>query len=339
VILFRSLLLTMVCQCVAAAAFAQGQAARVPAERSRIADAGLVVEIVDLTPRFLDFYHAAADADPETRWTIWSERYGFAAVPPTPEGMRIARTLLDQAWPRYADALPLIRRGAAAIEPPPLTMLRTVAGLLELEGPFELQLVVFVGAFDGNAFTAGQDDQPVVAVPVEMDAAERALVLAHEMTHAVHLVTAGLSGGWERSIAETIVQEGLAMHVTKAVAPGRDDRAYIEHSPGWYDAGMAGAGAILEGLLPELDKSDSDTVFRFTMGSGATGLEREAYLAGWLVVGEWLTRGQSLAEIARIPADAMSGVVRETMLALLATEWPRAAALSKSAAACRDRTR
>jgi hypothetical protein len=44
----------------------------------------------------------------------------------------------------------------------------------------------------------------------------------------------------------------------------------------------------------------SEDVMRFTMGTGPAGVEREAYYAGWLVVGHWLRQGMTPAEIARI---------------------------------------
>jgi len=317
----RRLLASIVCM------FSLGQVAQAPAQeppkklpvvRSEVVDGQRTLHVADLSPRFLDFYQAAVGKDPETRWKLWNEKYGFAAVPPTPEGLQIARKLLDEAWPRYADALPLIRKGVAAMEPRPEAVLAKVADLLGLEGPFEMQVTAYVGAFDGNAFTAAQGHQPMVAVPLEMDAAQRALVFPHEMTHAVHIATAKLSGGWERSIAETIMQEGLAMHVAQAVSPGRDVRDYIEHKPGWYDAAMSKSDAILRGLLPDLGKSDSPTVFRYTMGTGNTGTEREAYVAGWLVVGELLKEGKSFREIARIPSADMADVVRSTIDRMIA---------------------
>lgn len=45
------------------------------------------VDIVDLTPRFLDFYQQATreDLTPDSRWALWEELYNFAGVPPTPE--------------------------------------------------------------------------------------------------------------------------------------------------------------------------------------------------------------------------------------------------------------
>lgn len=317
----KRLFASIVCVLAVAPALAQAPAQptkKVPPARSEIVDGQRRLQIVDLSPRFLDFYQAAANVDADARWQLWNEKYGFAAVPPTPEGTQLARKLLDEAWPRYPQALPLIRKGAAAMEPKPEAVLKKVADVLGLDGPFSMQVTVYVGAFDGNAFTMAQDRKPIVSVPLEMDAAQRALVFPHEMTHAVHIATAGLSGGWERSIAETIMQEGLAMHVAQTVTPGRDVRAYIEHKEGWYDAAMAKSDAILRGLLPELEKSDSPTVFRYTMGTGNTGTEREAYVAGWLVVGELLKEGRSFPQIARVPSADMPALVRTTIGHILA---------------------
>lgn len=56
-------------------------------------DSFLTIRTTDLTPRFLDFYRAAGQpgVGPEERWALWRERYGFAAVPPTAQGMAMAR--------------------------------------------------------------------------------------------------------------------------------------------------------------------------------------------------------------------------------------------------------
>lgn len=289
---------------------------RVPAVRTTLVDGQLRLDVVDLAPRFLDFWTAAQGVDADARWAMWQSRYDFAAVPPTPEGQRMARDMLDAAWPRYAQVLPAIQAGAAALRPAPMPALREVADLLGLDRPLTVRLTVYVGQFDDNAFTARVGDVTSVAIPIEMNERERARILRHEMTHVVHIATAGLDGGWERSIAETILAEGLAMRAVEALLPGQPPAAYVEHRPGWFEAARARSDAILDGLEPVLEAADGDTVMRFTMGSGSTGLEREAYLGGWLVVGELLRQGRTFAEIARIPSADMPRVVRETIASL-----------------------
>jgi hypothetical protein len=49
---------------------------------------------------------------------------------------------------------------------------------------------------------------------------------------------------------------------------------------------------VPSGILPELEKSDSAAVTRFTYGPGTTGVTREAYVAGWIVIGDLLQQGR-----------------------------------------------
>jgi hypothetical protein len=288
----------------------QERATKVPARRTQIVDGSRTIEVVDLCPQFLDFYQAAVGADPTTRWKLWGEKYGFAAVPPTPQGKELAHTMLDAAWPRYARILPLVRHGAASLDPKPQEVLRKVADLLALDRPYSMQVMVYVGEFDNNAFSFKQAGKPVVAIPLEMSAERRALVFTHEMTHAVHIETAGLSGGWERSIAETIFLEGLAMHAVQALEPGHEEREYVDADLAWFTGAMAKSREILVGIQSELEKSDSNTVTRFTYGQGTTGMTREAYAAGWIVIGDLLQQGKRFPELARIRSGDMPAAVR-----------------------------
>ena len=117
----------------------------------------------------------------------------------------MARGMLDTAWPRYANALPLIRQGAGAVEPREV-VLRKVA-----------------------------DPKP-----------------------------------------------------RPCRGPTRSCRAFFRN---WRRA-----------------THSRSSVSRWA--EGTTGLEREAYAAGWLVVGDLLKQGKSFAEIARIPSAEMPAVVR-----------------------------
>lgn len=300
---------------LAAGAPVSALAAKLPLSEQEIRSGDVTVRVTDLTPRFLDFYEKAArpGVTPDERFALWEEFYGFAAIPPTPEGKTIARQLLDAAWDKYPAALDVIRKGAAGMQPGPDVAANEVRRVLGHEGPFKLQYVVYVGGFEDNAFTAGQADMPMIAMPVEMAPDARRRILRHEMTHAVHGQVAGLGNGWERSIAQTIISEGLAMHTARSFEPDAPEHLFVDHTPGWLAEVMPRAGEILRGIAPVLARSDSETVFRFTMGTGTTGAEREAYVAGWLVVGHWLKHGRTLAEIARIPEAAMVAEVEKAI--------------------------
>lgn len=298
-------------------------AERLPLERSQQCEGGYCVELLDMTPRFLAFYEAAAALpkdDINERHALWTRHYGFAAVPPGPRGEAMARSLLDQGWPLYSEAIGKIRQAVEPLRTQPAPVVASIARLLRLDAPYKVQLIAFVGAFEENAFTAGQAGAPVVAVPLEIPAERRDILLAHEMTHALHMGIGNSDGGWERPIATTILQEGLAMHVARAVVPGKDVTAYVEHVPGWWDKARAGKREILRNLLPVLARSDGETVFRFTMGQGSTGLEREAYVAGWLVVERLLAEGMDLAAIARISGDDQVKSVGDAIERILQSE-------------------
>ncbi|QDP18560.1 hypothetical protein [Sphingomonas xanthus] len=293
-------------------------AERLPPVKTLQSAGDLQVEIVDMTPRFLAFYREAAKVDDaDARFALWKEKYGFAAVPPGPAGEQMARELLDGAWTKYPASLSRLQQGAKSFGNEPIETLSAVVRLLGADRPLAIRLVTYVGAFDDNAFAARVQGVPVVHFPVEMPAERRRLLLPHEITHAVHMHLAGLSGGWERSVAATLIQEGLAMHVARELNPGKPDAVYIEHEPGWWSAARGKQQDILKGLLPALAAKDSDTVFRFTVGKGPAGLNREAYAAGWWVIEQLRSEGMTLAEIARVPEENMPGLADKAISAML----------------------
>jgi hypothetical protein len=269
------------------------------------------ITVKDLTPKFLAFYDAATHekASPARRWVLWKSLYDFAAVPPTPEGDKMARAMLDDAWPKYPAAMPQIRQGLGALHPSPEDTLRTVAGLLHADGPIHIKLVAYVGALEHNAFTVNDKGTPTIALPVEGDPAQTSETMAHEMTHAVQIGMGTMAGGFERSIGETVMAEGLAMRVARSLYPEKPDTEFVEARPGWFAEATTHRAQILQDVRAALNASDGATVMRFTMDKGPAGIEREAYYAAWEVVGFWLAHGETFAEIARVKeADAPARV-------------------------------
>ena len=280
----------------------------------------LNLTIKDLTPKFLTFYNEATKekASPDKRWELWKKDYDFAAVPPTPEGEEIAKKLLNDAWPRYPAVLDRIREGAAGLTPDPHATIRSIAELLRPERPVNVTLLVYVGGFEENAFTAAQGGKIMTAIPIEGDPNRRVILMTHELTHAVHISMGSFSGGWIRTIGTTVLTEGLAMRVTQKLVPGRPEAGYVEGQPGWFAKATKARTAILKDIVPVLASDKSEDVMRFTMGKGPSGLEREAYYVGWLVVGYWLEHGMTFADIARIPEKEMPQRVNEVIEKLLA---------------------
>ena len=274
-----------------------------------------VLTIRDLRPKFLEFYQTATKehASEERRFELWKQMYDFAAVPPTPEGDKMARKILDDAWPKYPEAIGTIERGRAALQPPPTEVLKAVTDLLQADVPIRATLLLFVGGFDNNAFTApGRDGIPTVAIPVEGDPLN--LVLTHEFTHVVEGEQAQLSFGWERSVAHTIFTEGLAMRATQKLDPGHPDRTYTgEFTPNWFARAETKRSEILADITPHIEESDATAVMRYTMGIGGAGLEREGYYTGWLVIGDLLDHGWTFPRLARVKDAEMAAIVKESL--------------------------
>jgi len=113
------------------------------------------------------------------------------------------------------------------------------------------------------------------------------------------------SGGWIRSVGETVLAEGLAMRVAQKLYPDRPAASFVEmpEEPGWLTKCEARHDAILRDVRAVLASDKSEDVMRFTMGTGPTGLDREAYYAAWVVTEYWLRHGMTFASIARIPED------------------------------------
>ena len=270
------------------------------------------VVVVDLSPKFLIFFDSASrhPLEPDLRWALWKRTYGFAAVPPTPFGDSLARRLLDSAWARYPLASSSIRQGAAALGVSPAEELQRVVMLLGCGRTTRVRLVAFVGGFEGNAFAySSRDGLPTVAVPIEAGDARRSIV--HEFTHAIHRSAgcANIKRGYDQSLAELIVSEGLAMRVVQALIPGGPDSYYIIATESWLDAARKNQTGILRGIREHLSDSGAATMERFTFGKGTTGLDREGYYAGWAVIGALIKSGVSLHEIATTPPNRIPELV------------------------------
>lgn len=259
----------------------------------------------DLTPNFIKFYNQAVNekANPDRRWELWNEFYGFAAVPPTEEGKKKARQLLDEAWDKYHDIIDELRKGPNIL-PDPEHVLNQITNLFQADKDINLNLVLFVGGFEGNAFTGYlKNGEPAVYLPVEQEPEDRMIIMPHEFAHYIHFSIAQFATGWERSIGRVILEEGIAIHTTRLLVPNKRTEDYIEFTPGWLEQCQQKKDNILEGIKPFLKTKQSDIVYQFTMGHGTTGLEREAYYVGWLVVQHLLNEGHSIAELVRIKEE------------------------------------
>lgn len=269
------------------------------------------VELLNLVPKFLDFYQMAnkSDIDKEKRWTLWEKYYNFAAIPPGEEGKTIARNLLDGAWNTYSEHLIMLENWEPNLEKVK-EYLTKVKKLLGYDQPINLVVVYFVGGFENNPFVAPYDENRLaLCLPIENG--ESDILLSHELTHIVHSHTANLTSDWERTIGSTILQEGLATQVSRFLVPGEPTELYIEHTKEWLKSCYENKSDIITGILPYLEDSSSEVVTMFTFGNGTTNREREAYFVGWEIVQYLLGEGVTFKEMAYIQEKDISNYLRE----------------------------
>lgn len=279
--------------------------------------ATLVVK--DLSPKFLKFYELAKDADPDRRWELWQEHYRFAAVPPTEEGMRAARQMLDASFHRYPEVMDSILAGPAGFRPDPQASLDAVCQLLGFDGDLEVSFVTYVGNLEPNAFAVTMNGRSLVHFPLDCPDEEfRRFTLPHEFAHIVHMRLCSSPGGYVKPVGFLAMMEGLAIWTSQQVSPGLPEARYIEFEPGWLDRCREQEQAILTGIRPWLTVASEEAMWRFTMGTGPAGLNREAYYAGWRVVGYLLEQGRTLAELARIPEDEVATLFDKTIAEMTA---------------------
>lgn len=279
------------------------------------------LHVQNLAPKFLKFYAAAGSASitEAQRWELWRKDYGVAAVPPTPAGLALARRQLDRVWNRYGKLVPAVDAREQSAERDAKEMQPRVKALLGARGAdTPVNLVLFVGQFDGNEFTVPPrrpGDAPTVAMPIETHDIRYAL--AQELMHAVQIDVDGLRNGFNAPLGETVLTVGLAMRGTESILPGAPESLYTWRSTRWLARCNRDSRAILRGIRPYLSKADSDTTTRFTYGSGTTGLKSEAYCAGWILMGGLLARGHAFPELARIPEANMTGFAKASLDSLL----------------------
>lgn len=242
---------------------------------------------------------------------IWT-RVGWAVV----SCMTAAVACAGNGTPLLG-ALDKIRMGASGLGVSAAQALHEVEATLRCGDSVKVRVVVFVGGFEGNAFAAGeQDGRYRVAIPVEAGVPARSMI--HEMTHAVQRGGCAQFAGSGRSmLGDLVVTEGLAMRVVQRLLPGHDDGYYTAAAPDWLAQARARRVAILLGIHDHLADTGSTAAQRFTFGTGTTGLHREAYYAGWVLVGTMLDRlGMSLHDVAVVDPREYPALIERSIAVL-----------------------
>ena len=66
------------------------------------------IEIINLIPNFLKYYNIAKTSKENERYALWKKHYNFAAVPPGEQGENLAEKMLEEAWDKYEQVIPIL---------------------------------------------------------------------------------------------------------------------------------------------------------------------------------------------------------------------------------------
>lgn len=228
------------------------------------------------------------------------------------------RQMLDENFHRYPEVLDEIRAGAAGFRPALAPVLEAASRVLQFDQELTIEVLFYVGMLEPNAFAAVVNGRYLVHLPLESQLHQRPFIVAHELTHLLHAKLCHDRGGWLRSIAMTMMQEGLAIWTSRAVFPDFPEYQYAAwQKPGWLEQCREGERGILAGIRPHLAESSNEALMKFLFGPGPTGLDREAYYAGYRVVGGLLEKGYSLAQLARMTEPEFTPVIDRMIAELL----------------------
>src|SRR5699024_6071661 len=241
------------------------------------------------------------------RWSLWKKYYNFAALPPGYDQQ--ARKQLNQTWVKYQSNINQIlnwKPDQIKLE----SIFAEIKSLLGSDEDIPFVIVFFVSAFDNSAFVAPYNEhKAMLCLPIENQLSD--IIVVHELTHIVHSEIASLEMNWESPIAEIVLQEWLALHVSKHLVPGERDEAYIEIGvePGWLQYCHEHRTKILNGITNYLSESNGVLIEKFLFGTVASVHKREDFNAGFELVNIKLKKGVSFKQLVSIkPMDVPSYV-------------------------------
>jgi hypothetical protein len=277
------------------------------------------LDIADRVGKFQTFYGEATakPIDADARFALWQKDYGYAAVPPGPDGDAMARKLLDAAWDKYPALVPKLPALLKEASDDGNEAFARINDLFKTgDTAIHTRLVLYVGQFDNNAYSMPPMNGNPATTMMPVENTKLKLMLAHELTHTIHIQLAGVQNSFGAPMGETMFLEGLAMRTSQAVYPGLPETAYtqMEGDGDWLADCYAKKDKVLNGILLDLDKSGREIGMKYTFGQGNNGMQREAYCAAWIVMGKLIDGGKTLAELARVPEDQMVDTIRRAII-------------------------
>gem|GEM_PF-3816709 len=272
------------------------------------------LKIKQMLDRFLFFYDKASleNADPERRYELWKEHYGFTFVPPGYEKDQFEREMLNYAWDKYSlvyDRIKYFEMDEVNLQ----ELVTPVKQALQYDEPISLTLLFFVGTFETEPFILEQDHEYTLCFPIETEWNE--FKLLQEIVRVVHCCKSGLAPSQTRTLAQLIFQEGIALHTARQLMSKQANT--ITELLWSREKCSREPNRIMINIIPHLSRTDYEALFSFTKGTGASGYEKEANFTGWIVIKHLLDNGRTVGDLASVPKEDVDTFVERSLFSLL----------------------
>lgn len=276
-----------------------------------------MARILDTIPDFVALAKAAFLEDRATRKYLWDERYraqhpdvfdAFFGGDGDPGQVAAVTHKLTDVRRTVEPAAPVVAQLIEEVEP-------AVRDALGLEGLPEPLHVLMVGTFSTNATVERLDGDVAVLHCLEWfgEAQTQRILVAHEDTHAWHETVLG-----ERPPTDpawTAFSEGLAIQVSRKVAPDRPEADYfwygVQGFEEWLPWCRENHDLVLDRFRTTLDEDEATEMF---FGAGFIDDQWRVgfYVADALVA----SLDRPLSELVRMSVDEGRDAIRAALDAL-----------------------
>ena len=289
---------------------------------------GVATTVDNLAETFSAFWALAQDKPVSEQILLWETHYAepHRKIPDYEKQYNDLKVPWNEVFPRCLEVIPNICSVSAGAQGAITESVKKCAAVLDTAKPSGRHIVL-VGRFISNAWADLFEGAPTCFYALELipDVDTLALMAVHETAHTLHFQLSDLPVDG-KTVAETLLLEGLATMTSEIAVPGLKDEVYLwpgypyttagQKVEAWLADCTAQQSELVRQLSDDLDKTDSATLGRYFSAGAKDRRPRTPVRAGY-AVGYWLVRHlcqhHKLSDLARWPRERVNREVRRAL--------------------------
>ena len=291
----------------------------------------MAATVDNLAETFLSFWEVAQDKPVAEQVSLWETHYAepHRKIVAYEKRYNSSDVSCEEVFARYPEVIPNIRSVSAGAELAIAESVKKCAAILNTAEPSGRHIVM-VGRFVSNAWADLFEDAPTCFYALELipDLDTLALMAVHETAHTLHFQVSDLPNEG-KTVAETLLLEGLATMTSAVAVPGLGDEVYLwpgypyttagQKVEAWLADCAAQRSELVKQLLDDLDKTDPVTLGRY-FNAGAKDRHPQTPVRAGYTVGYWLVKELcqhfDLSDLARWNRERVDREVRRVLPSL-----------------------